>query len=386
MKSSVKILFIVCFVFVGISGCNYLQNVRLLTAGNVDAENYVETLPFEFKKDIIIIEANIQGDTIPGEFIFDTGAFESKIATEKANQLNLPVKATKENSTAQGITQQIEIIQTDSIKLGSIAFRKISAGKLTYDSESASRCLAKEGIIGANLIKLAHWFIDYDKKEISFSDHPFSIDKSKVYYQLPFKTPLLSGTPSIELSLNGRKVQGILFDVGFNGGLVLPKEWSSYFKSSERLTFVDRSTSGIFGANTDTLITKTLTVSVGGFSTDIPVEFSSLGKALLGNEFLKHFSVSIDYESKNITLYPQKEVIIQNQAPFIPGILNDSLWTVNRIPDSHSLSLGDTLVHINGYKPVDLFPDFCSYVNSIGSFLRKKPLVVQSITGETYIF
>lgn len=367
------------------NSCNYINNIRLLTGGSMQGKDIVETIPFNFIRDIIVVDATLNGDSTTHQFIFDTGAFNSKIEYNLANTIGYTTRATKNNSTAQGVSKNIEVVRIDKINLGSIGFTNIGAGKLMYDSESVSPCIAKDGIIGANLIKLAHWKIDYQKKLLSFSDRPFLVSPYKNNYTLPFSKPLLSGVPKINLSINKQSIKGILFDVGFNGGLVLPAEFENLFESDSTIIVIDQSTTGIYGSNIDTLTTKILQVDIGGFKSRIPVEFSTIGKALLGNEFLKHFTVLINYDSKEITLIPQKEVKIEQPLTFIPAVLNDSLWTVDRIASYMPLQLGDTLLSINGKKPRDLFKNHCDYFMNIGQLLDQKALEIVTADRDTLL-
>ena len=262
-------------------------------------------------------------------------------------------------------------------------FSKIGAGKLVYDEKSASPCIAEDGIIGANLIKLAHWKIEYEEQKIHFSDNPFVIDQGEIAYSLPFKKPLLSGTPEIKIEVNGHTISGVLFDVGYNGGLILPARFAEFFQNDEEQIVIDQSTTGIYGTNVDTLVTKKLEVSIGGYTSVIPVEFSSIGKALLGSNFLQHFTVLINYERKKISLIPKRGVGIAPGLRFIPGVLNDSLWVVNRTVPGSPLQLGDTLRSINKLKPADLFDSYCDYVMNIGSLLKEDQLIAKTKAGKS---
>lgn len=373
MKSNIKKIF---FIFiVALSACNYSKNVRLLIQGEPPQQSFLQEIPFTYKKDLIVVKARVNNDTTERDFIFDTGAFNSKIEYGLAEQIGLEIKATKSNSTAQGVTQEIEVTQIDSLCLGETCFYNISAGKLKYAPKSASPCIASAGIIGANLIKLAHWQIDYKNRLIRFSDQPFKSNLKKSY-KIPFDKPLLSGTPSIDLIVDGKKIEGVLFDVGYNGGLILPRKFSTHFSGKSKIT-LDQSTSGIYGTNIDTLITKDLTLNLGGFKTGIPIEFSSLDKALIGNDFLEHFIVNLNYDDKTITLQPQSPVKITPPLDFIPGILDDSLWVVNRITLPSQFQLGDTLSKINGKRPSELFDSYCDYIINVGDLLKSDSLVIE---------
>ena len=212
-----------------------------------------------------------------------------------------------------------------------------------------------------------------------FSDTPFELAEES--YLLPFERPLLSGTPKINLEIEGKKVGNILFDVGFNGGLILPISVASHFKSNESKIILDQSTSGIYGANTDSLLVKNLKVGVGGVETKIPVEFSTLNKALLGNEFLKHFTVIINYDKEEIYLQKQQEIHIAAPHNFSVAILNDSLWVVSRTAPEIPLELGETLLSVNGKKPSELFISHCDYVMNIRKLLEQDSLKAQKMNG-----
>ena len=303
MKTLRLYLIFICCIS---TSCSYIKNVKLLTEGEIKRDNYVQTIPFEWRKDLIVVKARLNSDTTEREFIFDTGAFNSKVESKLANKLDLEVVTEKTNSTASGISQKIEVVRIDSLQLGETTIINIGAGKLTYAPTSASPCIASSGIIGANLIKLAHWKIDYKNQLLHFSDTPFEVVEGS--YVIHFERPLLSGTPEISLEIEGKKVDNVLFDVGYNGGLVLPLSVANHFKNIESKIILDQSTSGIYGTNSDSLLVKNLKVNVGGAKAQIPVEFSRLNKDLLGNEFFKHFTMIINYDKKEIYLQKQQEI------------------------------------------------------------------------------
>lgn len=380
MKPQILTIILIISAF---SSCSYLKNVKILNGGEIRRENYVQTLPFEWIKELIVVKAQINSDTEEREFIFDTGAFNSKVESDLATALDLEVVTEKTNSTAQGTSQKIEVVRIDSLLIGETTIYNIGAGKLSYAPTSASPCIAANGIIGANLIKLAHWKIDYENQLLHFSDSPFEVEKGS--YTLPFDKPLLSGTPDINIEVEGEKVENVLFDVGYNGGLVLPISVASHFEKIESKIILDQSTSGIYGTNTDSLIVKNLEVNVGGVKAQLPVEFSSLNKALLGNEFLKHFVVIINYDKKEISLQKQKEVQISEPHNFSVAIQNDSLWVVSRTTPELPLRLGEMLLTVNGKKPRELFNSHCDYVMNIGKLINQDSLKVGILDGTTLI-
>jgi len=375
-KTAVLSLLLCCALF----GCNTISELRFQAKSDFK-EEAVTTTPFRYVKQLIVVDAKINNSKEANSFIFDTGAFQSKVEFELSQQLDLKTITKRNNGTAQGIKREIEITNLDSIKIANTNFFNISAGKLKYDSKSYSPCIAEDGIIGANLIKLAHWKIDYEKKEMKVSNEPFEVDSKERSYELGFKTSFLSGVPKIDIEVDGKIIEGVLFDLGYNGGLVVPFEFAEHFESPKIQTLVDQSTAGIFGANRDTLLVKELNVKLGGYQTKIPVEFSSLNKALLGNDFLEHFTIHLNYDDETIILKPISPVSIEQAKTFIPGILNDSLWIVNRTNPTLPLQIGDTLKTINGYRPKEVFESHCDYFLNTSKVLDAESLSIKTLNG-----
>jgi predicted aspartyl protease len=345
-----------------LNSCNYLKNVDLLTSGHLDRENFVDSIPFEMKKDLVIVKAQINGKDQPLEFIFDTGAFNSKINHTLTDEYHLETKALKENEDSNGNVKTIEVTQLESVQLGETVFSRIGAGKVEYAEESPSPCIAEHGIIGANLIKLANWKIDYKQQMIYFSDEPFKIENPSKAISMEYDAPTLSATPKVDFKIGDRTVENLLIDTGSNGGFRLPGALQEAFTSTESETYYDRSVSGIYGFKADTLVVKTLQLK--DFNTSFPVEFSALGKGLIGNEFLKFFVLYINTEDDMITLESQRTIEKPKPRPlsFIPT--SDNQWQINRVSANaeHGLKLGDTLLKINNSTPKDLYKNYCKYV------------------------
>jgi len=379
----------ILLVFIGVfslTSCNYLKNVNLLTSGDLDRENFTDSIPFQLKKDLIIVQPQINGNQKPLDFIFDTGAFNSKINHTLAEEYNLETKATKENEDSNGNVKVIEVTQLEQIQLGQTLFTDIGAGKVVYADESPSPCIAEHGIIGANLIKLAHWKIDYQEQMIYFSDKAFEIESPSTAITLDYDSPALSDTPKVEFKIAGRKVENLIIDTGSNGGFRLPASVEKAFTSSVTQTFYDRSVSGIYGFNTDTLIVKTL--QLDDFNTTFPIEFSALGKGLIGNEFLKYFTLYINTDDGQIILEPQSPVIVprERQISVIPT--SDNQWVINRVSANakHGLKLGDTLLKVNDKTPENLYKNYCAFVMKNHEIYTSDEIQMITKTGDTIVY
>ncbi len=156
---------------------------------------------------------------------------------------------------------------------------------------------------------------------------------------------------------------------------------------TEATIFIDQSTTGIYGTNIDTLIEKRLKLTIGNSSDQIHVEFSYLGKGLLGNDVLEHFEVVVDNDENLIHLSSRDSIETETGHAIIPGILNDSLWIVNRIESSLSqkLSIGDTIININRQVPSDLYDSYCDYFLGIGRILNEDVMELVTTESDTLI-
>lgn len=364
-----------------VMSCDVVRESKLQSTAHTN-DYSKEEYSFQYIKKIIIVDASVNGRN-KSSFIFDTGAFQSKITKELADELQLKEVYSRENGTAQGISRKLIITSIDSIDLFNASFKSIGAGIISYSPNSYSQCLGEAGIIGSNLIKLANWKIDYQKQLLTFSNKPLAPASAQNLYTSKFKSELLSGVPTIDLIIEGKVIKDVIIDVGYNGGIIIPNRYARHFPVNNTLNVVDQSTSGIFGSNRDELEIKELNVALGGIESTIPVEFTSHNKALIGNDFLEHFTIYINYDDHTISFEQTSTIEIDAPKPFIPGMLNDSLWVVDRANSSLPVSIGDTLETINGLKPTEAFSSHCDYFLNLGSLIDDS-ITVETTSGTIY--
>jgi hypothetical protein len=68
------------------------------------------------------------------------------------------------------------------------------------------------------------------------------------------------------------------------------------------------------------MVVKELKVKISDFNTTIPVQFSSLNKALFGNDFLEHFTIYLNNEDDKIILEPITSDQLEKNRNFVVGI------------------------------------------------------------------
>lgn len=381
----VHLFFICCLVAVSLPSCEYSKTVYVLSKGKTKHKDFKASLPFEYYKGLILVKAFVNEDSQARSFIFDTGAFDGKIAAGWADSLKLEKQAYKQNSDSHGNTRKIAMLSVEDLQLGGKAhFQEIAMGKVEYDSLSATPCITNAGLLGGNLLRLAHWKIDYANKTLTVSDKPLELPKTKPDLALAFSRELLSAQPYISLKINDKEVKNICFDTGFNGGLLLPTSVMTALGAEVQDTLFDFSSSGIYGKSVDTLYLAELQIE--GFPKPVQATFSAKGKALIGNELISFFTVFIDPKKEEIKLFLRESIDFSQvrETSFIPGVLNDTAWVVTRCKSNSGFALGDTLRRINGQQPKGLFNNYCEYYHRVGNLLRKDTILVEDTRGQVH--
>ncbi len=379
--------FTLCLIcFFSIVSCNYISNVHLLSRGGVEQKNFYESIDFENRHGIIVVKGTVNGRSDTLEFIFDTGAFDNKISQRWADNYDLKERATKDKSDAQGNSNEISMTLLKKVSLGNIDFKNTAAGIIEYPENSLSPCIAADGIIGANLIREANWKIDYVNNKIWITDDFSRFEEldPETNPAIKFKKPTLSGTPSIDLNVNGKELGNILFDTGSNGSVDLPKSIRDQVIGESNTkwdTTLDNSSSGIWGTNFDSVFTSHSNVQFKGYDAlESEINFAEKGFAKIGNDVLERYDVYLNYDKKRIYLKKNANydsVNSESSFGFIPYYNSENYWTVENIvlgSEAHQagLQFGDKILTIDGKTPSQFYSSFCGYFDWVTSYFKSK--------------
>ncbi|MGB6037479.1 MAG: aspartyl protease family protein [Cryomorphaceae bacterium] len=304
---SAKTIFKLAFfalVLIILSGCQAMKVHRLMRSGEAQQKSFYASVPFEFRAGVPILEAEVNG--IKGQFLFDTGA-PNVISQEFAERLKLKTKAKGGVRDSGGNYQSRQVyLEIDSIKIGGVSFKKTGAVVQDLQSSDIFKCLDFDGIVGANLMRQAYWKINYTEETISFSSDLADLELDSTYRSMHF-SPLFTGTPVVSLDLNGISLTRILFDTGSNKGFSLPLRYLRQMEDSATVetTWEFGSTSyGVGGkSQADTIFHALIdTLNFCGYSLPHTAVAFDENAYTIGNEFLSHYHVILDWESNKIYL------------------------------------------------------------------------------------
>lgn len=299
-------------LFLGLSlsllmlNCAGAKRLNLIKQGKSQQVGFYQEIAFQYVKDHIFIEVEIKGRTY--NFLFDTGFPISFIDDDLIPLVDYQPLLKSKISGSSFKKHTAEFGALSKIKIGNIDFLDIGVGAedLTYINDDYICENPVHGVIGANLMRKAKWQIDYEKQLIRFTDDlaKLNIDKEAIVLDM---TPRQQGYGycTLSLSLDGIE-RDFVFDTGSGGSFTDGLDFWEEVKTLEP-DYI----SSFYG---NELAGKTLYPKYAVLIKEIKIGDLTLNDAvlslekgvssLIGNDFLKHYQVSIDWDHNQLYLSP----------------------------------------------------------------------------------
>ena len=381
---SINYLAIVLF-FLFATACTNFS--KLYNSGSLEVLEFYSEVEFETRLNLIILPVQIRGETY--RFLFDTGA-PNVISEELNEKLQFKTLGTGSVGDSQGNRNKLGVQKIDTIGIGGVYFLNTAA--LVADLGQAEiACLEIDGILGANLMRLAYWKIDSENAVITLStDLDTLLTGLDECYTLPFKTSK-TYTPYVSMILNDSLFESITYDTGSGGYLTLRK--SVDLNPDYRLgEYTGYGSTGLYGSQRDTIRYGRIAINIDGFSQKGIAEYNTVSvKKLVGMEFLSQFIQIFDWQKNEISLYEDKIAPqIYDRFPVSPRWIDDVLIVgglSNDLPStSLGLNIGDTIGVINEVSYRDA--DFDAYCELIIEAMRNKrdTLSIELTNGQKHEF
>jgi hypothetical protein len=286
-------------------------------------QNRVDSIDFFFEKNYIVLklpDTCFSNKALPSNqpfyyhFIFDTGS-PTYFSKNLISKLRLEPKSSFTIQDDRGTKRNLNFYLA-SIKLQNSDFQEIAIGELpkslTLDSINI------DGVIGANLMQHCAWQIDYTKYRIYFAKGIEALVIPKENYAVPFIRNIFR-TPCIYVMLNQfpRRPTALL-STGSPEAISLNYIFKSLHRSMKYLgrevdTVVAHQKTASspiyeFTNVSDTLVIgKARELVINDFTAHgIPTVFQSTLQNRLGNEFLKSYILTIDWQNRKLWLGKKK--------------------------------------------------------------------------------
>jgi hypothetical protein len=300
--------------------------------------------------------------------LFDTGA-PNVISESLASSLKLNSKSYGKISDSGGnSSKEGRKLLIDSIKIGSISFMNTNALVMDLQSSFVFDCLGFDGIIGANIMRMAKWKIDYQNQKISFTNDVVNLDIPEETKNIPFDTKS-TYTPIITINLDGTKISNVTFDTGSNGDISVSA--SNFNRIQDTNKTVTHAVSkgatnyGMYGKsqNDSTIFARLPMVSMGDIVLDSTIIEFKQHSNILGTQFFKNYTVVLNWDTKNIVLIPQSiyerknitdygfKLDIRNSQLYVGSVFDDTIMRKSGI------KVGDQILSINGQDVSQLSKD-----------------------------
>lgn len=257
-------------------------------------------IPFTLYENKILIEVVIEKKKY--NFVFDSGAMslldQGMVNMKKAKNVAIDLEAEDANEQKK----KLSVVQVPSLKLENINFKDGYFAVHDFSAINERSCVPIAGIFGSNLMNNLVWKIDFQQKMIIVSDQSIAADGA---LEIAFEKEAFSNVPYTKLKIRGTVIDLVL-DTGAGDALTIGKNAFDKIKDSTFLEGAGPSATSLFGNNDGTFYEDSMAVSFPAAPARVfkGIHTTAQGNemALLGIDFLKHYSPVFDYKLNKLLL------------------------------------------------------------------------------------
>ncbi len=382
MKNTNVAFLIVTVVVLGLFSMSFTkitgEDENIINQGQNVKKKFKKVIKYKYYSDIIVLEGNINKGKDKYNLILDTGA-PMVISKSLAEALGLKkLEAKIDNSGWASITG--DIVALDNFKFYGLKYTNLVAMVVDYSKMGYLNCLGKDGMVGANLMNKGLVQINYFDSTLTVANN---LDKMKyVNDAIPVKfTTSPQGSPSIKVVVNDSITMDLLIDTGHNGSITLASK--SFTKSLDKLGSNEKAVSYgktmLTAKGTDemqkqvqTYLLKLKSLQLGNEKIEnLPVKLDNSislndNSGLIGNKFLKHFIITIDWSTSTMYFYRDTRVKLEDNQDsyglsYVPAskeaLMVSTIWE-NTQAEKVGIIPGDIIVSLNGKKTSEVLQNF----------------------------
>lgn len=353
--SSILLVLVVAFA---ILNWKTINTILILRKGTVAQKEYDIQIPFEYDLGLIFLNVQIEGNDY--RFLLDSGS-SNVISKDLAEKLNLQVVSNSDLEDSQNAASEVEFTTIGNIKIGELDYLNTGAAIIDLNASEDIACLKIDGLIGANLMKKSIWKIDYQNKLIQLTNSVDSVKIPSSSKKVPFFTEL-TGSPIIDVLVDGTEEKNVILDLGSNGGFSLSMETyrallndhpsvsqiSSYGVSSSVLNDSNELNARFYDVFPEEVSFGEVEVN------NLKISFSeNEHTSTIGSAFLENFEVILDWSDYELILVKKNELKDSNLHSYgiDYGYTNKSIFIkkifVNSSAEKAGLNINDKIIKID---------------------------------------
>ncbi|MCK0159448.1 aspartyl protease family protein [Allomuricauda sp. F6463D] len=349
-----KLLFLL-IVLTLLTSCASSKINKTLKQGNIVQEDFKTTIPFEYRKGLIILKVTIENETY--DFILDTGA-SNVLSKELAEKLNVKSLGSENVTDIHKTSQLLNYTKIDDIEIGGINFQNTIAAISDFNSGELA-CLNADGFIGSNLMRFAVWDFDFENQIITITDDEQKLNIPADAIESKMFIGTAASQPSIISYINGDKALNNMIDLGNNSTPHLSYlDFLKQKKSNKITKYISGSGySGIGmygkGEKKNELAAKVDEIKIGDHIIKNKVMRIKDGKTNLGILFFKNYRLILNWEERNVKMVLQEGTSNNtelNHFGFNPNFNENKVFVdfiYNDTEVAKLLQFGDQILQIN---------------------------------------
>ena len=255
---------------------------------------------------LVPVEVNGQG---PFEFILDTGAGTSLIATELADKLKVKLLGSKQGQSAGGAVS-VSLAKLDSVSVGNAQLPDVDVGIVDLKHIGATVGAKIDGDLGYNFLKRFRVSIDYEKCQLRLDD-PRKLD---VFNRGGTEVGLRLANPAkplilVDVHANRQGPFQFAIDTGTSTTAITPELAKRLGVAASPIG--QGTTAGAHVAVTAGMLdsfmvggakTEKMSVVVADFFAVLSEAVGARLDGIVGYNFLRNYKVVIDYPSERLSL------------------------------------------------------------------------------------
>jgi len=302
---------------------SYLFTALLITLGIHPAvaqeefvsppSRYLATVPFtQLTGGIVLIQARLNNSSDTLSFVLDTGS--SGISLDSTTVARLGLNAVPTERTILGIAgiRKVSFVYNQSLRFPGITVDSLNFHVNDYSILTAVYGEKIDGIIGFSMISRYILKLDYDSLKLSFFTKGSMRYPRGGYLMRPAVNQLV--TQWLKVRDEGTVYGNFLYDMGAGVNMIFPREFvdDSVFLDKRRKRFMKEGEG--LGGKLDMELTTIKEVKLGPYRfRTVPVFiFDDINNVtrypyrcgLIGNDILRRFNVTINYDKGEIFLQP----------------------------------------------------------------------------------
>jgi len=337
-----------------LTSCGAAKINKTLKQGNIVQEDFKTTIPFEYRKGLIILKVTIENEMY--DFVLDTGA-SNVLSKELAEKLNVHSLGSENINDIHKTSQLLNYTKIEDIEIGGIHFQNTIAAISDFNSSELA-CLDIDGFIGSNLMRFAIWDFDFKNQIITITDNEQKLNIPADAIESKMFIGTAASQPSIISYINGDKALNNLIDLGNNSTPHLSYLDFVKQKESNKITKYilgsGYSSIGLYGKGEkrDEISAKVDEIKIGDHIIKNKVMRVKDGKTNLGISFFKNYRLILNWEARKVHMIQEgtSNNTTLNHFGFIPSFNGNKVvvdFIYNDTAASKVLQFGDQVLQIN---------------------------------------